>query len=332
MADLIIGSQGTGKSYRAVKKIFDERDKYIAIYTNINELKIEGNIHKLNFTKFINDVISPLYSMFIADNNISDSELNNKLNEILGIDEGLKLIIVDEAQNFFNKKNDVINWLVTYHRHFDIELILISQLVKGIHSDHAIFNNVYEALNTSKQFIPNVIRYKHYMGLPANSTNYLKRSNLTIDPKVFTLYGSGGKVSKKNPLIIPILLLFVLLVLVFYGFSYALTMFDDKTEENNISYSKVPAVNNVVASSDSSCLVKNNDVKISSAIYSYFVDEQKMTLECENDLIVPLHFAPKPRFKTTIYNSLKYYYYLSPLKYCMIVDNNVKDDVMSVSF
>jgi len=332
MADLIIGSQGTGKSYRAVKKIFDDREKYVAIYTNINELKIDGNIHKLNFTQFINDVISPLYAMFIANNNISDSELNNKLNQILGIDEGLKLIIVDEAQNFFNKKNDVINWLVTYHRHFDIELILISQLVKGIHPDHAIFNNVYEALNTSKQFIPNVIRYKHYMGLPANSTNYLKRSNLTIDSKVFTLYGSGGKVSKKNPLIIPVLILLVLVVFVFYGFSYALTMFDDTTQDNNVSYSQVPAVENVVVSSDSSCLDKNNDVKTSSSLYRYFVEEEAMILSCENGLNVPLHFAPKPRFKTVVYKSMKYYYYLSPLKYCMIVDNNVKDDVMSVSF
>ena len=331
MADLIIGSQGTGKSYRAVKKIFDDREKYIAIYTNINELKIDGNIHKLNFTKFINDVISPIYAMFRADNNISDSELNNKFNEIMGIDEGLKLIIVDEAQNFFNKKNDVINWLVTYHRHFDIELILISQLVTGIHADHRIFNNVYEALNTSKQFIPNVIRYKHYMGLPANSTNYLKRSNLTIDSKVFTLYGSGGKVSKKNPLIIPILILLFLVVFVFYGFSYALTMFDD-TQDNNVSNKKVFLVDEVVTSSHSTCLVKNNDVKTASAIYTYFVDEQKMILECENNLIVPLHFAPKPRFKTTIYKSLKYYYYLSPLKYCLIVDNNVKDDIVSVSF
>ena len=226
MADLIIGVQGSGKSYRAVKKIFDERDNYVSILTNINEIKIDGNIAKLNFDKFIADIISPLHAMFKKDNDISDTELNAKFNELSNISDGLKLIVVDEAQNFFNKKNDVINWLVTYHRHFNIELILISQLVQGIHSDHRIFNNVYEALNPSKQFIPKKIRYNHYLGLPANSTNFLRKENLPIDDNVFSLYGSGGKVKKKNPIIIPIVILIFFLILLFYGFKYVIHMFD----------------------------------------------------------------------------------------------------------
>ena len=172
------------------------------------------------------------------------------------------------------------------------------------------------------------------MGLPANSTNYLKRSNLSIDSNVFTLYGSGGKVSKKNPIIFPVLLLLVFVVVLFYGFSYALTMFSpDDDDDENVFVSSVP-VHKVhkISSTSSNSLIRDNDVMISSSIYSYFVDEEKLTLTCENNLIVPLHFAPKPRFKTTAYNSMKYYYYLSPLKYCMIVDNNIKDDSLGVSF
>lgn len=166
--------------------------------------------------------------MYQANNNISDKELNSKYNELNNISDGLKLIVIDEAQNFFNKKSDILNWFVTYHRHFNIELILISQLVLGIHTDHRIFNNVYEALNPSKQFVPNKIRYNHYLGLPANSSNYLKKDNLTIDDNVFSLYGSGGKVKKKNVVIFPILILILFIFALFYGFSYALDMFSSE--------------------------------------------------------------------------------------------------------
>jgi len=53
----ITGKPGSGKSYYAVHHVTKNRDNYLNIYTNINGLKMEGNLKALNFKNIV-DVVT----------------------------------------------------------------------------------------------------------------------------------------------------------------------------------------------------------------------------------------------------------------------------------
>ena len=187
MADFIGGVQGSGKSYYAMYYIHDNFSNYTTVLTNIDN--VNSSYAKFLDMNLFRKKIEKLHTMAMVEN-ATDEELN----EFAKLENSL--IVIDEAHNYFNKKDAVWNWLITYHRHLHIDLFLISQNILLIHSDHRIFNNFYIAYSPSKQFNPYRFRYAQYIGHPFKESNFVTDIKLPKSEDVFSIYQSGGAVKK----------------------------------------------------------------------------------------------------------------------------------------
>ena len=229
MAELIIGLQGSGKSFNATHRIFTEKDKYDKILTDIDGLKVHDNVYALDFPSFIVKAIKPCYEMLVKDidsykdvedlteeqifklitsNNSSFQDAIDYLKRIYVLPQNASkenriLLIVDEAQNYFGKTvklNAFLLWFITQHRHLYMEIYLITQDHTLIRPDYKLFNIIYKALPPAKQVINGSFIYKQYAGFPLNDDNFVKRVVLKKDEKVFDMYESGDKVESPNVL------------------------------------------------------------------------------------------------------------------------------------
>ena len=229
MAKLITGLQGSGKSYWAMNEIFTSGDKYVKIYSNIDELKNTDRIHSLDFNEFVKYGLSECYKIMVTSNNGSvdidddDITVNQVFNKITSqsatfsdaikhlqfikilpddvSEEKRVMIIIDEAQNFFGqtvKLSPELLWLITQHRHLYLELILLTQDVSLIRSNYKLFNEVYCAVPPTKQFNAKYFTYKHYAGLPISPGNFVGKIKIKKQQEIFDLYTSGDKVESPN--------------------------------------------------------------------------------------------------------------------------------------
>jgi len=239
MAELIIGLQGSGKSFNATHRIFTDKDKYDKILTDIDGLKVHDNVYALDFPSFIVKAIKPCYEMLVKDidsyedvedlteeqifklitsNNTSFQNAIDYLKRIYVLPQNASkenriLLIVDEAQNYFGKTvklNAFLLWFITQHRHLYMEIYLITQDHTLIRPDYKLFNIIYKALPPAKQVINGSFIYKQYAGFPLNDDNFVKRIVLKKDEKVFDMYESGDKVESPN-----VLKKFIILFIVF---------------------------------------------------------------------------------------------------------------------
>jgi len=164
MADFIGGVQGSGKSYYMAHYIYNQYEKFEEVYTNIDEF-VYQEVKKLDMSAF-KVRISKLYDMQVNQNK-SDEDILKEWGT-----SNTTLYVIDEAHNYFNKKDPIMTWFITYHRHLYIELFLLSQNIQLIHADNRIFNNYYIAYPPVKQFSKKRIRYAQYIGYPLNDKNY----------------------------------------------------------------------------------------------------------------------------------------------------------------
>jgi len=198
MAILLTGLQGSGKSYYAMHKMYNEREKFYRIYTNIDGLKSTDKIHSLNFNKFVDDIVIPCYDLVVKEDKSFETAIEflqdeNFLPENVSKNNRI-MVVIDEAQNHFAKKNQYLSWLITQHRHLYLELILITQKFSLLHTDYYLFNLVYDAVPPVKQFNKNSISYKEYTGLPISDTNFVRKFSIKKDQAIFAMYVSGDAV------------------------------------------------------------------------------------------------------------------------------------------
>lgn len=256
MVDLVVGVPGSGKTYYSVDKIYKlitaEKKKYKHIYTNINGF----NYDKANELATIKDYVKPFefddlnihiqdeYEFFnlqkskklkkniplkvdaglILDDEIKEPEL------VMDYDEECKLrgiyapyadslIIVDECHLYFEDKIDdpKIRFL-SYHRHFNIDIILITQGKGLIHKKYLSFiETMYYALSGAKRFFSTRFRYRKYASYQEYAQNLIETISISLDPKVFELYNSGATVVSKS-VVSKFLLPVVLGAIFVYGF------------------------------------------------------------------------------------------------------------------
>jgi zona occludens toxin len=140
------------------------------------------------------------------------------------------LLVIDEAQNYFNKKNPILAWFITQHRHLFIELVLITQKHTLLHSDYHLFNLAYNAFPPIKQFSKNSIAYNEYAGLPMNNDNFVRKFSLNKVDKVFDMYISGDKVESPNILNRFIWMFFFAICIVLAGIYYFKNMYGHQEE------------------------------------------------------------------------------------------------------
>jgi len=191
MANFVGGVQGSGKTYYMVDYIWENYMNYEHIYTNIDNLKIAG-VKKLDMADLKKE-IAILYEAQTV-NNASDKEVLKMWGK------GKSLYIIDEAHNFFNKSDEVWLWLITYHRHLDIDLFLLSQNISLIHISFRIFNEYVVAYPPVKQFSKDKIRYTKYISYPFKSESNVGDFKIKKEDRIFKLYTSGGTVKSSSVL------------------------------------------------------------------------------------------------------------------------------------
>ena len=229
MVDLVIGVPGSGKTYFAVDRLYklltSEQKKYKHIYTNINGLdyqkcnelaNIEGYVKPFEFED-LNAHIMDEYQFHTSQKEKKSKRIPLKTdtphNEdttdekepIIDYDETCKkngiyapfldsLIIIDECHLYFEDRTDEpkIRFL-SYHRHFNIDIILITQGKNLIHKKYLSFvETMYKALSGAKRFLSTRFRYKKYASYQEYSQNIIETTSLSLNEKVFQLYNSGS--------------------------------------------------------------------------------------------------------------------------------------------
>ena len=132
------------------------------------------------------------------------------------------LIIIDEAHNFFKTLSAAKERLVSYHRHFDQDYILITQDLKQLNKKvTGIAQKTIQARNPVMKASKN-FTYKVYSGgyISFRDTNLLEKITLKADPDIFNLYNSGSSKKQKSYLFKvlakPILMVIAVLIGIFY--------------------------------------------------------------------------------------------------------------------
>lgn len=289
----IDGLPGAGKSYYLVDYIYNNKDKYYKVFTNINEFKYKDNLHRLEFSIASNyeDTftyhLEKLKDIYDAPNT-TDKELTEYLleNDFIALGEDGKykpfLLGIDEAHNEFGKKNDLLLWFISYHRHLHVDCILVTQ-------DYSMFASCYyklveyylNAVPSSRVVLGNKrFKYRKYIAVPYNNEKTkTDEIFLTKKKEVFELYHSGDIV--RSPNVLKKFGLYILLGLVVAYIMVQLVinyMFPPTVESDNIHS---PTVQNVTGEVEA--LVKKKE-KISTISNLKLIELSCTVKRCTNKL------------------------------------------------
>lgn len=189
------GLPGAGKTYDAMRKLLDNLAQGRRILTNISgpdqEEKQEIIKHFLNLED------SQLKNNLVALSNHQITEFWDHTNPG-------DLVIIDEAQNFFNsrdwqtKTNRAFGKWASEHRHMGVDLILITQNVERIESSVRSlieFTYRYKKLNMFGNLIKKkYVRFCYY----GPTLDQIGQKTCSYDPKIFKCYKSYFKDGTKE--------------------------------------------------------------------------------------------------------------------------------------
>lgn len=197
MFTCVDGLMGSGKSYYAVSKIQNKKNDYYKVLTNIDSFKFQDNIQELKFTEFLTVLERCKISY---DSGKDDNFLQEILREKDFISDKPLLLVIDEAHNFLDKKNDLLTWFITYHRHLYIDVYLITQTYSLIHySYHKLIQEYIHALPQDRQIFGGKFKYQKHIAVPFNNASTLTGTEyLKVDKSIFAMYQSGDKIRSKS--------------------------------------------------------------------------------------------------------------------------------------
>jgi len=219
-----------------IKKDDEENQEYIE-YSN-DSLDSEPEIKDKVFDK--NDV-----SQYIGnyDQYLKDSGL---LNDIQG-----SLIVWDECHEKLqgvagmagSLKADTV-WIrfFSYHRHFDVDIYLITQDITLIHRRYKPFiSKYYFGQNPAKRLMTTTLKYKVYTDSKQFDKFYIETINLPMKKEIHDFYDSGEYKPSKSVILKKILPAIVLIVVAFAAFYFLFesnksTKTIVKTIDKNVSY------------------------------------------------------------------------------------------------
>lgn len=284
MITFLLGRPGSGKSYYAVDKIFnnfstspnavkDKKFKYDICYTNINEFNFDkvDNVFPLDFDD-LKVKLTLLHNLY--KKKATDEELIEKCKEFNILNA---LFVIDEAHNFFDVRDAVLVWWLSYHRHLYHEIILITQNLALIESKYKSFSEFfYDALPASLTFDKRFFIYRIYCSSRLNSASKAGTFKLKRNVEVFDLYKSGDVVSAPNVILKVLLGALVFLVIsvsIFLYYTNSLKSGNGKdTNTTNTSSQKTqtttaPLTNQVINGTPSYSFLNSK----SYSDYAYFV-------------------------------------------------------------
>ena len=258
MITYLVGNPGSGKTYYAVfmiyrlflyepKKTFltkfvkpKEKPDYSFCYTNINEFKFElcDKFKKFDFDEFYLGLRN-LYALYKTG--ATDNEVNEKAKELnlYGC-----VFVLDECHNFFkDKKDEILVWWLTYHRHLYQDIYLITQDLTLVNNEYKrIAEKFYRAVDSSRRLFSKKFRYEVYASFRLYKKDQLEIINIPFLQEVFDLYHSGQSSNKKSFVrfyFFLAVLVFVLLLLYFYFIVMSMFEVEKPVDEN------IPAVEKI---------------------------------------------------------------------------------------
>ena len=248
MITYLVGNPGSGKTYYAVfmiyrlflfepKKTFltkfvkpKEKPDYSFCYTNINEFKFElcDKFKKFDFDEFYLGLRN-LYALYKTG--ATDNVVNEKAKELnlFGC-----VFVLDEYHNFFkDKKDEILVWWLTYHRHLYQDIYLITQDLTLVNNEYKrIAEKFYRAVDSSRRLFSKKFRYKVYASFRLYKKDQLEIINIPFLEEVFNLYHSGQSSNKKSFVRFYFFLAIVIFILlIFYFYFVVMSIFRGDTPE-----------------------------------------------------------------------------------------------------
>jgi zona occludens toxin (predicted ATPase) len=268
MITFIGGRPGSGKSYYTIdlihKKFLSKEEPFhLYLYQNLAKFNVDLLNYKLkqknrdikvynfDFHKYMNHVKN-MYSIHM-DKDRTEEDLvqyskDHKLYKAL--------IIIDEAHLYLDKRDKYITFLLTYHRHWDTDIYILSQQMNLIHYKNlATIENYIIAQRRTLSLKSNKFKYFHYSNEQFTKDNIDQQEELSINEDYFEYYQSGGGIRAKNiykPLyikmglaLVVVSLAVLLFIKLFFGFIEETGGGDYLGSEEQ---KKVSSVNNVGSS------------------------------------------------------------------------------------
>ena len=262
-------------------------------YTNINEFnfdKIE-NVNPLDFEQLYK-ILTRLHTHYKAKK--TDKYLVRYVAKLKLKDT---LFVIDEAHNHFDKKDLILVWWLSYHRHLYHEIILITQNLALIESKYKSFSEFFyvakpQSLTLDKRFFKYNVFCSSRLTVASRSGAFKVKRN----KNVFALYKSGDSINASNVILKFIFIAFLFLLFIFgvmYFFISDKVPSSTKTIEkveykssNNTSQNAVLQVEIKNSYSDAvfvkiSCsksLCTNKEISIPPQLLRIFIDKKDMKI------------------------------------------------------
>ena len=235
-----IGLQGSGKTLKAVNKLYDnfinpktkDKSEYEYALTNINEFDFNKSdkINKLDFEILYSQLVQ-LFDMSV-NQQCTDTELNEKAKEFNLFN---CLIVIDEAPNYLTKdKDEVLLWWIEYHRHMYQDIILITPNKNRFRTEYR--NSIHyfvKSVSAKYRIRKNVYRYAVFSNYNMNKDDFEHFESFKVRKELFSLYQSGKSINATPVIYYYLIGIIILLFALVYFSSSFLNTFDpaDKKEQ-----------------------------------------------------------------------------------------------------
>ena len=161
----------------------------------------------------------------------TDNEVNEKAKELnlYGC-----VFVLDECHNFFkDKKDEILVWWLTYHRHLYQDIYLITQDLTLVNNEYKrIAEKFYRAVDSSRRLFSKKFRYEVYASFRLYKKDQLEIINIPFLQEVFDLYHSGQSSNKKSFVRFYFFLAIVIFIsLIFYFYFVVISIFRGDTSE-----------------------------------------------------------------------------------------------------
>lgn len=264
------GVPGSGKTYKAVKHIYDEKQKVRrTLYVKILILfyKLIKTIDFRNFivrrfarTKYLKRKRNKKFHIYTNidgfkfkqygvydldfaefENNIKKLYTFYKEHELRG-DELLyeakrlqlyrALIVIDECHTVLEKRSVHYVWWVTYHRHLYQDIVFITQNIQLVHPQYKQHAEIYYQARKSKvTLLSTHFTYDEFMHYRLYAKSKSGSIRVLKDQNIFDMYKSGDSVDGSSIFIRFIVLLGV--VILIFVFIVRIFLFDKYYPDSN---------------------------------------------------------------------------------------------------
>lgn len=286
-----IGLQGSGKTLKAVNKLYDnfinpktkDKSEYEYALTNINEFDFNKSdkINKLDFDILYSQLLL-LFDMSV-NQKCTDTELNEKAKEFNLFN---CLIIIDEAPHYLTKdKDEVLLWWIEYHRHMYQDIILITPNKARFRTEYR--NSIHyfvKSVSAQYRIRKDVYKYAVFSNYNMNKDDFEHFESFKVKKELFSLYQSGKSING-TPLIYYYLAgLIVAILFCIFSVLYFLNQVSPTHEIKKDDIKKVEQIDNSKNQNNIKNLPENKP--LINTENSPIIDEsEKMfKVKCNNDL------------------------------------------------